>query len=308
MVERQIRSAVITGCTGVLGSALCRNLISHDITIYAICHPGSKRIGNLPKDARIHVIELDITELDRLPELISTEVDAFYHFAWLHTMGAGRNDMSSQIENISMTIKAVHTALELHCKVFIGAGSQAEYGRSLDPLQPDTPCFPENGYGMAKLCAGQMSRLECSKYGIDHIWPRILSLYGPGDNKNTLIAYMIESLRDGKIPDITAGDQLWDYLYSEDAADAFRLMAEHGKNGAVYPLGSGKARPLKSYIEDLRSIVAPWGKVNYGAIPYSPQQVMHLCADITTLNKDTGWNPTTEFKAGIEKLAGINRE
>lgn len=70
---------------------------------------------------------------------------------------------------------------------FVGAGSQAEYGRVNHALTPDTPCFPENGYGMAKLCAGQMSRVECEKLGLVHIWPRILSVYGPYDGKNAMI-------------------------------------------------------------------------------------------------------------------------
>ena len=78
----------------------------------------------------------------------------------------GRNDMITQVKNIQYTLDAVHVARMSGCKVFIGTGSQAEYGRVDTALKPDTPCFPENGYGMAKLCAGQMSRVECEKMGI----------------------------------------------------------------------------------------------------------------------------------------------
>ena len=76
----------------------------------------------------------------------------------------------------------------LGCKVFLGAGSQAEYGRVSGILRPDTPAFPENGYGMAKLCAGQMSRVECQTLGMDHVWARILSVYGPHDGPATMIS------------------------------------------------------------------------------------------------------------------------
>ncbi len=59
---------------------------------------------------------------------------------------------------------------------FIGAGSQAEYGRVEGKLNSQVPAFPENGYGMAKLCAGQMTRIQCESWESD-IWTRILSVY-----------------------------------------------------------------------------------------------------------------------------------
>ena len=94
---------------------------------------------------------------------------------------------------------------------------------------------------------------------------------------------------------------MWDYLYSGDAAIAFRLIGEKGIDGKVYVLGSGKVRRLAEYIEDIRNSVNPSGTVEMGAIPYAPKQVMFLQADVTELKKDTGFLPATEFKAGIQK-------
>lgn len=45
--------------------------------------------------------------------------------------------------------------------------------------------------------------------------------------------------------------QRWDYLYSKDAGRAYYLIGEKGRNGAVYCVGSGQARPLKEYIEEM---------------------------------------------------------
>ena len=59
---------------------------------------------------------------------------------------------------------------------------------------PTPPTRPENGYGMAKLCAGQMSRLECERLGLDHVWPRVLSVYGPYDGPSTMISSAIRTL------------------------------------------------------------------------------------------------------------------
>ena len=68
----------------------------------------------------------------------------------------------------------------------------------------------------------------------------------------------------------------------------------------VYPLGSGKARPLREYIEIMRDAIDPSLKLGFGEIPYAPLQVMHLQADITDLEQDTGFRPSVAFETGIQ--------
>lgn len=309
-IERNIQTAVVTGPTGAIGIALCEKLLRENVTVYAVCRPGSSRIKDLPKAAALHVVECDAKELATLPQKMEgVSVDAFFHFAWTHTIGQGRNDMPAQIENIQSTIDAVRAAKALGCQVFLGAGSQAEYGRVEGLLKSDTPAFPENGYGMAKLCAGQMSRVEAKALDIDHVWVRILSVYGPHDGPMTMISGTIRKLLAGERPALTAGIQRWDYLYAGDAADAFYLAACHGRNGAVYPLGSGQAMPLKDYIIQMRDAIDPALPLGLGEVPYGPLQVMHLQADISALQADTGFAPKTPFAEGIRRtMDWVKRE
>lgn len=309
-IERNIQTAVVTGPTGAIGIALCEKLLRENVTVYAVCRPGSSRIKDLPKAAALHVVECDAKELATLPQKMEgVSVDAFFHFAWAHTIGQGRNDMPAQIENIQSTIDAVRAAKALGCRVFLGAGSQAEYGRVEGLLKSDTPAFPENGYGMAKLCAGQMSRVEAKALDIDHVWVRILSVYGPHDGPMTMISGTIRKLLAGERPALTAGIQRWDYLYAGDAADAFYLAACHGRNGAVYPLGSGQAMPLKDYIIQMRDAIDPALPLGLGEVPYGPLQVMHLQADISALQADTGFAPKTPFAEGIRRtMDWVKRE
>lgn len=309
-IERNIQTAVVTGPTGAIGIALCEKLLRENVTVYAVCRPGSSRIKDLPKAAALHVVECDAKELATLPQKMEgVSVDAFFHFAWAHTIGQGRNDMPAQIENIQSTIDAVRAAKALGCQVFLGAGSQAEYGRVEGLLKSDTPAFPENGYGMAKLCAGQMSRVEAKALDIDHVWVRILSVYGPHDGPMTMISGTIRKLLAGERPALTAGIQRWDYLYAGDAADAFYLAACHGRNGAVYPLGSGQAMPLKDYIIQMRDAIDPALPLGFGEVPYGPLQVMHLQADISALQADTGFVPKTPFAEGIRRtMDWVKRE
>lgn len=300
-IRRGIQAAVITGPTGAIGVALCEKLLAENVTVYAICRPGSPRVADLPQHPNLYLVSCDAAKVEELPNYLpGIKADAFFHFAWAHTIGSGRNDMPAQIENIHNTIGAVHAAAALGCSVFVGAGSQAEYGRVEGMLHPNSPCSPENGYGMAKLCAGQMSRLECMRLGLAHVWARVLSVYGPHDHSTTMISSTIRSLLAGECPALTAGEQKWDYLYSADAADAFFCMAQYGKNGAIYPVGSGQTRPLREYIEILRDAIDPALTLGFGEVPYGPLQVMHLQADIAALQSETGFTPRTPFTQGIQ--------
>ena len=109
----------------------------------------------------------------------------------------------------------------------------------------------------------------------------------------------INKLKKGEVPQFTKGEQMWDYLYSGDAAEAFRLTGEKGVDGRVYILGSGHAQPLAEYIRMIRDIVAPNAEIRLGAIPYSEKQVMHSEADISSLHDDLGWTPKISFSEGI---------
>ena len=119
MIRREIKRAVITGPTGAIGTALCTVLAERGIKVFAVCRPGSSRAAAVPKHENIEIVYCDVAELQKLKELIPNGADAFYHFAWAHTIGPGRNDMPAQIENIRYTIDGVRAAADLGCKVFI---------------------------------------------------------------------------------------------------------------------------------------------------------------------------------------------
>lgn len=301
MVASNIESVIITGPTGAIGIALIDILIQEKIQVYAVCNPESKRVNHIPDSPYVTIIKCDISNLEQLPQLVGKHCSIFYHFAWLGTTGEARNDMHLQTLNIRYTLDAVGAANNLGCNTFIGAGSQAEYGRTEGVLAADTPTNPENGYGMAKLCAGQMSRVVCQKYGIRHIWTRILSVYGPYDGMNTMILSSMRSLLNGDSPKFTKGEQKWDYLYSKDAGNIMYLLAVRGKDQKVYCLGSGEAKPLSEYINTLKNCVNPEGTIRLGVIPYSIGQVMYLCADITDIENDLGYKVKYSFDVGIKE-------
>lgn len=298
-----MKKAVVTGATGVIGSALVERLVQAGVEVYVMLRPESKRSNNIPKHDLVHLIACELHDIKSLSEKIDVPCDAFFHLAWLGTDNPkNRFNMYIQNDNVRCALDAVEAAKRLRCNVFVGSGSQAEYGTGGGIMRPDTYPRPVSGYGMAKLCAGQMTRQVCHDYGIRHIWPRILSVYGANDGKQTLISSAISRMMAGEKVSMTAGEQMWDYLYSADAADALYRMALYGKDGSVYVVGSGKTKRLKEYVEVIRDEINPELSIGFGEVPYMKDQVMHLEADISTLVSDTGWKPQTIFVDGIRAM------
>lgn len=292
---------MLTGPTGSIGIALIKYCVENNTEVYAVCRKNSKRIGRLPKHPLVHVLECNLEELADMDVSNIPECQAFYHFGWDATIGEDRNNTALQLKNIQYTLDAVGLADRIGCEVFVGAGSQAEYGRFEGALNASVPAFPENGYGIAKLCAGQLSRLECNKREIRHVWTRILSVYGPYDSDMTMITGTVRKLLAGEVPALTKGEQKWDYLYSADAARALYLLGEKGKNNKIYCIGSGEARPLAEYIRLMRDAINSEAELGFGQVPYGEKQVMYLCADITDLQEDTGFKPEVSFEEGIRQ-------
>ena len=295
-----MKRIVLTGATGSIGIAIIQQCIQQGIEVYALVRKNSARNIRIPQHEKVHLIECDLEQLKNLDTSKIQACDTFYHLGWAATTGDGRNNMTVQLKNVEYTLDAVALATRLGCHTFVGAGSQAEYGRYEGKLNEKIPTFPENGYGMAKLCAGQMSRIECQKVGLRYVWVRILSIYGPYDNDNTMVMSTIRKLLQGERPSLTKGEQQWDYLYSDDAARAMLLLGGRESAKGIYCLGSGNACALRDYVLAIRDAIDPNAEIGFGDVPYGERQVMYLCADSGKLVRNTGFQPETSFEEGIQ--------
>ncbi len=294
---------VVTGATGMIGYALVNQIKKEGHEVVALVHSSSKRISVIPNG--VETVSCGLDEYGNYePDF---KADVFVHLAWGKTDPNSRDNKSAQEANVQYTVDAVKLANKMGCKVFVGAGSQAEYGVKSEPLTCNTLADPQSEYGKAKLKAGVLAKAECDKYGIRFNWCRILSVYGIGDNSTTLISYIINSFSKGESPVLTKCEQIWDYVYSEDCANAVYLIALRGVNGKIYPIASGNSRKLSEFVNDIACEMNFTGKIGFGEKEYYPHQPMFLCADISELTSDTGFTPKVSFKDGIKYiLSGRN--
>jgi len=99
------------------------------------------------------------------------------------------------------------------------------------------------------------------------VWLRLFSAFGPRDNPDWMIPQLICHLLDGKTHALTAGEQRWDYLYVEDAAEAIYLAAVTPGIAGVFNLGSGQADCIRSIAEQIRDAIDPSLPLDLGRFP-----------------------------------------
>ena len=300
METYSIHNLAVTGATSSIGISVIEECIRRKIAVTAIYRFSSVNAPRVPDHPLVTRVNCDLAGLKDL-QLPGLHCDALLHLAWGSTKSTERNNLLPQVQNIQYALDAVELAYRLGCHTFMGAGSQAEYGQYAQNLMEEFREAPSTAYGMAKLCAGQMTRMSGHNKGMRHIWPRILSTYGPYSPNHTVLCYEIRELLAGRVPQLSGGDQIWDFIYVRDTAKALLSLLEKGRDGEVYLICSGQTRQLKAFLQETRDAIDPALPLGLGAIPYGPGTVMHLGGSIAKIEKDTGWHPETTFEVGIRE-------
>lgn len=309
-----MKKAIVTGATGMIGLAVVRALSNNNVErIYAIVQPNSERMNRIPKRKNISIIECDLADYANLYHLINDDCDVFYHFARRPTKNkqtGKENDVYTFWNNVKYSLDALEVAKKLGCQTFVGAGSQAEYGSVRGKIQrPGDITNPDTFYGMEKVSIYNFLRLEAKKCGVKLQWVRIFSVYGIYDKDTTMVMSVLDKLINNEDVNVTKCEQQWDYLYEDDAGEALYYIGKQKDTSSVFCLGSGMARPLREFIDEMKVISKSNSKVNYGAIPYSANTVMNLQADISKIKEYTGWSgPKISFKEGITSIINYKKE
>ncbi|MCC3245815.1 NAD(P)-dependent oxidoreductase [Methylocystis sp. WRRC1] len=299
----------VTGATGFLGGELTRALIArgHEVLALARTTEGMARHAALAPGATF--IQGDLfSPQDWRSGLARFRPDALIHCGWRGVVGAERNDLA-QLENIAASARLAEAAIECGAQVVIGVGSQAEYGARSGAFGETDPTTPETLYGASKLATSGAFLTLGAIHGVRAVWGRVFSLYGPGNDGPWLVPSLIRALSNGQQLDLTRCEQIWEFTHVRDAAQGFVALLETPQAHGVFNVASGAPAPLRDAVLLLRDMIDRNARPNFGAIPYRPDQVMHLEAKIDRIRAVTGWSPRIGLMEGFEEtVAAFRRE
>jgi len=298
-----MKNVVVTGATSFIGVHIINEYLKNNYEVIALVRPNSKKINRLPKSNLLTIIEIDMEKIEKIKEKIETEkIDIFYHLAWDGVRVPYRDDAILQNENYRCAINAMKVAKKLGCDTFIGAGSQAEYGRCIGKIDETYKAKPTTEYGKAKLRAYETLKIMAKENRMKFIWTRIFSVYGVYDYQGTLVMSSLDRMKRNESLPLTQCVQNWDFIYVEDVARAMYLLANTSCMSGIYNIASGKSRQLKDFVIDMKNICKSTSELQFGAVPYNSEGIISFEPIVDKLMRNLGWSCRVKFEDGIKKI------
>lgn len=282
---------LITGANGFLGSNILRSLIKKNYEICILTRKSSNfsRINDLLDK----VIVCYYTDLENL----HFSADLVIHFAWQGVSADDRNNIETQIKNLSILKNLLFYCKSNSVKRIIGIGSQAEYGfyekivdenHSLD--------FDSHAYGTVKNLCRYYIKNFCESNNIGWTWLRLFSFYGPDEDPNWFIPWLILNVLNENNIDMTEGNQRYAYMHVNDFTSLFLEIIKSKKTiDKIYNVCSENDKSLKQIALIIKKIIKPKSfNINFGVKPYRKNQIMFMKGNISKLLNDLGIDSLNE--------------
>lgn len=272
---------IITGATSFLGLELTEYLLANGHSVIAVCRPNSKGLSSIPNG--VEIVSSEMADYGNLHNEIA-QADVLINLAWGGTGHDGRNVVDVQNENIAYTIAAFFAADKMGCKLFIEAGSQAEYGSTTEPQSEDSPCNPFSEYGKAKLQVKEELFKLSEQMGMKYIHLRIFSMFGENDHPWTLVMSAIDKMLRYEKVDLSPCTQNWNFIYIKDAVRIITTLCEKAVENQefkheVYNIASEDTRVLKDFVVRMKELTNSTSDLNFGAI--IPANLVSLQPDMS---------------------------
>ena len=303
---------IVTGISSFIGRNTAKQLVRDHHETYGVIRVKSRM---KPEEAKklLGVKDVISLDFDDIPNANSAgffayldnsvfqtfgRFDCWLHFAWDGVGSAGRSDPEIQRRNVENAQKAYRIAQWLGCKLFVFAGSQAEYGKG----NAETP-LPVSEYGKAKLQFALWAKNEAEKKkDISFLHLRLFSVYGPGDHVTSLVSTCIQTLLEGG--DFKAGPctQKWNYMFIDDCARAICTLAEKPAEAPyrAIDIASAEGRPLKNYVRTIFEMCGGKGRISFGVRENNAEGAADLLPNTETLKKE-GFTENYTFEDGIQR-------
>ena len=306
------RPTLVTGATGLLGGWLVKRLLNLGADVVCAVRdtvPQSELIRSGSID-RVKVVRGDVCDrvfLDRV--LGEYEIDTVMHLAAQTIVGiANRNPISTFETNIAGTWQLLEACRHSPTvKQIVMASSDKAYGNcDILPYLETTPLQGLHPYDVSKSCADLIAQTYGHTYNLPVAITRCGNFYGGGDlNWNRIIPGTIRSILRGEAPIIRSdGSYVRDYIYVEDGAAAYTLLAEQlATNSSLYGQAFNFSNETQVTVLDLVTQIVEMMGAELKPIVQNQasNEIQHQFLDATKAKNVLGWTPKFTLDRGLEQ-------
>jgi nucleoside-diphosphate-sugar epimerase len=266
---------LITGISGFIGYNTAKFFIENGCNVIGLIRENTDlwRLNDILDCKNLTLVRLEQAET----KIHNFQADVLIHTAWGGVSAKDRDDWKIQVNNLSYTTDILIFAQKIGVKKIICLGSQAEYGAFLGRVDEDFECNPTSVYGSIKLAMLGIFKNFAMQNHLEWYWLRLFSVFGQKEGNNWFIPFLIDKLSKNETLNLTFCEQKYDYIYANDLAKCLYDVAHTSENHAgIYNLSSNDSMKLKNIVNRLAAKIESKSKINFGAIPYRANQVMHM--------------------------------
>jgi len=315
------RSVMITGGLGFIGSNLARALVELCADVLLVDSLIPDYGGNLFNidgiGDRVHVNVADVRQQSTMNYLVRDRAVIF--------------NLAGQVSHID-SMRDPYTDLEINCRSqltileacrynnpgakVVFAGTRQIYGRPISlPVDESHLVMPTDVNGINKAAGEYYHLVYNNVFGVRACSLRLTNVYGPRQllkhNRQGFIAWFIRLAIEGREIEIYGdGSQLRDFVYVDDAVDAFlRAGASDACNGDAFNVGGDQAFTHRDLTALLVGIAGS-GSVRYVEWPADKKaiDIGSFYADSTKFKRVTGWAPAVPLAEGLARTVAFYRD
>jgi nucleoside-diphosphate-sugar epimerase len=293
-LKSSIPTILLTGGTGFLGSNLLKNLIplNYKLILLKRSFSNTSRIN----DFIDKVITYDIDREEDLECIFRKhQIDMIIHCATSY----GRREVAPLTiiaANLLLPLKLLQLGLEHNVTCFINSDTLLDKRVSHYSLSKSQ---------FKDWLRAYSDKMACVNIALEHF-------YGPYDDDSKFVTYIIRHILENiENIDLTIGEQKRDFIYIDDVVDAFEKIIRYSLSveGGFFDYEIGTNRPFK--IREFVTLVKKMSEntkthLNFGALPYRPNEIMDSQADTTAIKK-LGWKPKVSLEDGLRKTIDFER-
>ncbi|MCP6681847.1 GDP-mannose 4,6-dehydratase [Bacillus nakamurai] len=305
------KNVFVTGCTGLLGSYLVKELIDQGANVTGLVRDAVPK-SNLYQGEQVkqmNIVHGALEDVDVIERALGEyEIDTVFHLAAQAIVGvANRNPISTFEANILGTWNILE-ACRKHplIKRVIVASSDKAYGDQPNlPYDENMPLQGKHPYDVSKSCGDLLSHTYFNTYGLPVCITRCGNLYGGGDlNFNRIIPQTIRLVLNGEAPEIRSdGTFIRDYFYIEDAVQAYLLLAEKMEELDLAGEAFNFSNEIQLTVLELvgKILKAMGSDLKPKVLNQGSHEIKHQYLSAEKARKLLNWTPAHTIDEGLEK-------
>lgn len=290
-------SVLVTGAGGLIG----RSLIIH------LAQAGA-RITTLGRSARAevpgHALIAEPFRADVIRSLAKgLAYDYVFHLA-AYGVDPKARDIAEMVDvNVGASLALIETVTARRAYVHVGTCSEYAPRTDGQNLRETDEIETAKLYGATKAAATIAANAIAATRKQPFVAARLFHVYGPGEAPHRLLPSLASQLLKGQTVPLSPGTQVRDFMSVMDAVEGLTALAaataERGGQSIVN-LCTGEAASVRAFAEAAcRTVGAPMNLLDFGALQFRPDDVMHLVGDTTALHGMTDWRPRYSLSDGI---------